>query len=66
MTFSFVSCDPSTMQKVLDTVGDAPLSNLDISMDITDLLIRSCCRMKPTRLSISYHSSLDLRIWKRR
>ena len=38
MTLSLVSCDPSTLQKVIDTVGDAPLSNLDVSNGLKEAL----------------------------
>jgi len=38
MTLSLVSCDPATLQKVLDTVGEAPLSNLDISNGLKQAL----------------------------
>jgi len=38
MTLGLVSCDPSTLQKVIDTVGDAPLNNLDISKGLKEAL----------------------------
>ena len=41
LTLSLVSCDPSSLQKVLDTVdavSDAPLSNLDVSNGLKEAL----------------------------
>jgi len=41
LSLTFVSCDPQTMQKVLDTVdavSDAPLTNLDISNGLKEAL----------------------------
>lgn len=38
MTLSLVSCDPSSLQKVLDTVSEAPLSNLDVSNGLKEAL----------------------------
>ena len=38
MTLSLVSCDPSTLQKVLDTVNDAPLSSIDVSNGLKEAL----------------------------
>jgi len=38
MTLTFISCDPATMQKVIDTVGEAPLSNLDVSNGLKEAL----------------------------
>lgn len=37
-SLTFISCDPASMQKVLDTVGDAPLTNLDISNGLKEAL----------------------------
>lgn len=37
-SLTFLSCDPATMQKVLDTVGDAPLTDLDISNGLKEAL----------------------------
>lgn len=38
MTLTLTSCDPATLQKVIDTVGDAPLTNLDISNGLKQAL----------------------------
>ena len=38
MGITFVSCDAKTLQSVLDTVTDAPLSNLDISNGLKEAL----------------------------
>lgn len=38
MTLSLVSCDPSTLQKVMDAAGEAPLSELDISNGLKEAL----------------------------
>lgn len=38
LTLSLVSCDPATMQKVMDSMADAPLSNLDISNGLKEAL----------------------------
>ncbi len=38
ITFSLVSCDPATMQKVLDSVSEAPLTNLDVSNGLKEAL----------------------------
>lgn len=38
MTLTLVSCDPASLQKVLDTVSEAPLSNLDVSNGLKEAL----------------------------
>ena len=38
LSLTFVSCDPATMQKVLDTVSEAPLTDLDISNGLKEAL----------------------------
>jgi len=38
LTLTLVSCDPKTMQKVLDTVSEVPLTNLDISNGLKEAL----------------------------
>jgi len=38
LTLSLVSCDPKTMQQVLDTVTEAPLTNLDVSNGLKEAL----------------------------
>jgi len=38
MSLTFLSCDPKTLQNVLDAVSDAPLSNLDISNGLKEAL----------------------------
>lgn len=38
LTISLISCDPATLQKVMDTVAAAPLSNLDISNGLKEAL----------------------------
>ncbi len=38
MSLTFISCDPQTLQNVLDTVSEAPLSNLDISNGLKEAL----------------------------
>jgi len=38
LTSTLISCDPQSMQKVLDTVSEAPLSNLDISNGLKEAL----------------------------
>ena len=38
MTLTLVSCGPASLQKVLDTVSEAPLSNLDVSNGLKEAL----------------------------
>ncbi len=38
LSLTFVSCDPATMQKVLDSVSEAPLTDLDISKGLKEAL----------------------------
>jgi len=38
MSLTLVSCDPATLQKVMDTVGDSPLTDLDISNGLKEAL----------------------------
>ncbi len=38
LTTTLISCDPQSLQKVLDTVADAPLSNLDVSNGLKEAL----------------------------
>jgi len=38
ITLTLVSCDPSTLQKVMDTVGESPLTDLDISNGLKEAL----------------------------
>lgn len=38
MTMTLTSCDPQTMQKVLDTVSEAPLTELDIANGLKEAL----------------------------
>lgn len=38
MSVALVSCDPATMQKVLDTVSEAPLTDLDVSNGLKEAL----------------------------
>jgi len=38
ISLTFLSCDPKTLQNVLDTVSEAPLTNLDISNGLKEAL----------------------------